>query len=131
MNSPDGGPTLRMLRHGRVELALHELRRGPGRPLLLLHGLGEQTPSEVPTWAARWSGPVLGLDFCGHGRSTSPRGGGYTAEALLGDVDAVIAEMGEMSIVGRGLGAYVAVSYTHLPEGTHSVRPEWQPPANP
>ena len=35
----------------RSQLALHELRAGAGRPLLLLHGLGERTPDAVPaTW---------------------------------------------------------------------------------
>lgn len=102
-------PASRRLAHGRVSLALHELRGGNGRPLLLLHGLGERTPTEVPTVAAGWPGPVLGLDFCGHGDSTVPRGGGYTAEALLADTDASIAELGELSILGRGLGAYVAL----------------------
>ena len=36
------------LRHAKVELALHTLREGEGRPLLLLHGLGERTPAAVP-----------------------------------------------------------------------------------
>ena len=36
------------LRHGRVTLALHELRAGEGRALLLLHGLGERSPEALP-----------------------------------------------------------------------------------
>ncbi len=98
-----------MLRHGRVELALHELRDGDGRPLLLLHGLGEQSPSEVPPQVASWPGPIHALDFTGHGRSTVPAGGGYTAEALMADADAALAELGPATILGRGLGAYVAL----------------------
>lgn len=96
------------LRHGRVRLALHRLREGEGRPLLLLHGLGEATPEEAPEWTAAWPGPVVGLDFTGHGRSTVTRGGGYTAETLLADADAALAELGAVTVVGRGLGAYVA-----------------------
>ena len=57
-------------RHGRIGLALHQLRPGPGRPLLLLHGLGEQSPTEVPAASAGWPGPVCALDFTGHGGST-------------------------------------------------------------
>ncbi len=97
------------LRHGKIELALHELRAGSGRPLLLLHGLGERSPREVPPELSSWPGPVLALDFTGHGESTIPRGGGYHPEMLLADVDAALAEIGEATIVGRGLGGYVAI----------------------
>jgi pimeloyl-ACP methyl ester carboxylesterase len=102
--------SVRFLDHVRVRLALHELRDAPGRPLLLLHGLGERTPTEVPTWVAEaWNGPVLGLDFTGHGLSTIPVGGGYTCEALMADADAVVADVGPLTVLGRGLGAYVAL----------------------
>jgi pimeloyl-ACP methyl ester carboxylesterase len=95
--------------HNRARLALHELRAGAGRPLLLLHGLGESTPVQPPTFTDPWPGPVYGLDFVGHGESTVPASGGYTAEILMGDVDAALAELGSVSIMGRGLGAYVAL----------------------
>ena len=98
-----------MLTHVRSSLALHELRAGEGRALLLLHGLGERTPSSAPETLAAWAGPVFGLDFAGHGASTRPGGGGYTAEILMGDVDAALAYLGSATVVGRGLGAYVAL----------------------
>jgi pimeloyl-ACP methyl ester carboxylesterase len=99
-----------MIRHGRTSLALHELRSGSsGRPLLHLHGLGERTPASVPSQYSAWPGPVYGLDFTGHGESSVPKGGGYTCEMLMADVDAALAELGETTLVGRGLGAYVAV----------------------
>ena len=108
----DGEPT--WLVHGKVRLALHRLtaEAGAGRadtPLLILHGLGEQSPPAVPAWAAAWPGPVHALDFTGHGGSTVPRGGGYTAEALMGDADAALAHLGPCTVLGRGLGAYVAL----------------------
>ena len=94
--------------HGKIELALHHLRpattalkigtgttgigkNGTGtRPLLLLHGLGEASPADVPWYVATWPGPIAALDFTGHGGSTIPRGGGYTAEILLADADAAL-----------------------------------------
>jgi pimeloyl-ACP methyl ester carboxylesterase len=100
----------RKLRHNRVELALHELgERQDGPALLLLHGLGERTPKRVPASCAAWPGRVLGLDFTGHGDSSMPRGGGYTAEILMGDVDAALAQLGPATLLGRGLGAYIAL----------------------
>lgn len=103
-----GHPVVRLV-HNRIELALHELRSGTGRHLLLLHGLGERSPDRVPAWAAAWPGPVAALDFTGHGESTIPRGGGYTTEILLGDADAALAHLGTATVVGRGLGAFVAL----------------------
>jgi pimeloyl-ACP methyl ester carboxylesterase len=97
------------LRHNRAELALHELRAGAGRPLLLLHGLGERTPVGVPRYVEAWPGGVYGLDFTGHGASTVPDGGGYTAEILMADVDTALAHLGAVTILGRGLGAYIAL----------------------
>ena len=95
--------------HNRVTLALHQLRRGDGRPLLLLHGLGEAAPDEVPPWLTTWTGPIAALDFTGHGRSTLPLGGGYTAEILLADADIALAALGQATVLGRGLGAYIAL----------------------
>ena len=96
------------LRHNRVDLALHHIG-GDGPTLLLLHGLGEHSPLEVPAWASTWTGAVWALDFTGHGASTIPNGGGYTAEVLMGDVDAALEHLGRATILGRGLGGYVAL----------------------
>lgn len=98
-----------LLTHNRIQLALHSLRQGEGRALLLLHGLGEQSPANCPEWASSWPGPVQALDFTGHGASTIPSGGGYSAEILLADADTAIAHLGEATVVGRGLGAYIAL----------------------
>jgi pimeloyl-ACP methyl ester carboxylesterase len=95
------------LRHNRVDLAMHEIKQGSGRPLLLLHGLGENAErmARVPV---SWNGPVWALDFTGHGESSVPRGGGYSAEILMADVDIALRHIGQSTILGRGLGAYVA-----------------------
>ena len=100
-------PTL--LRHAKIDLALHRLREGDGPQLLLLHGLGERSPSAVPPMAEAWPGPVAALDFTGHGESTVPAGGGYTCEILMGDADTALAVLGPLTLLGRGLGAYVAL----------------------
>ncbi len=102
-------PNIITLTHGKSHLALHLLREGWGRPLLLLHGLGEHSPATVPEHLAAWTGPVYALDLTGHGASTRPQGGGYTAEMLMGDVDAAIAHLGSVTVYGRGLGAYIAL----------------------
>lgn len=98
-----------MLQHGKVSLALHHLRGGDGRALLLLHGLGERSPDALPGWAESWPGPIAALDFTGHGSSTIPRGGGYSAEMMLADADIALGHLGGATVVGRGLGAYVAL----------------------
>jgi pimeloyl-ACP methyl ester carboxylesterase len=104
-------PEISWLRHHRIDLALHRISEGERpsfRPLLLLHGLGECTPDRLPA-GVEWPGVVFGLDFTGHGRSTVPVGGGYTSEILVGDVDAVLERLGQVTILGRGLGAYIAL----------------------
>ena len=92
------------LTHMRLSLALHILREADGPALLMLHGLGEATPARPPAYTDRWPGPVYGLDFTGHGSSDIPAGGGYTSEALIGDVDSALAHLGEATLLGRGLG---------------------------
>lgn len=101
---------MRVLVHNQVQLALHPLREGDGRALLLLHGLGERTPDALaPELAAAWPGPVFGLDFTGHGASTVPCGGGYTCEVLMADADTALDELGQVTVHGRGLGGYVGL----------------------
>lgn len=110
-----------MLRHNKIDLALHLLRAEPldpavpSRTLLLLHGLGDQSPSDVPHWVASWPGPIAALDFTGHGASTVPSSGGYSPEMLMADVDQALAHLTQgdpkatITVLGRGLGAYVAL----------------------
>ena len=64
---------------------------------------------DVPTDVEGWVGSIWGLDFTGHGESTMPVGGGYSAEVLLGDVDAAINHLGTVTLIGRGLGGYIAL----------------------
>lgn len=95
------------LQHNHVTLALHKVRDGEGRALLLLHGLGEDA-AHMATIDVEWSGPVWALDFTGHGMSTVPRGGGYSCEVLMADADVALRHIGEATVLGRGLGGYIA-----------------------
>jgi pimeloyl-ACP methyl ester carboxylesterase len=100
------------LQHGRIRLALHTLqprRDSSAHPLLLLHGLGESAQAHRPESFSHWPGPVHALDFTGHGLSTIPQGGGYSCEVLMGDADVALARIGPATVLGRGLGAYVAL----------------------
>ena len=108
MSGPQAGGST-TIRHAKVDLVLHHLREGDGLPLLLLHGLGERSPRLAPAVASAWPGPVHALDLTGHGASTVPSGGGYTCEVLMADADAALGLLGPATVLGRGLGAYVAL----------------------
>lgn len=97
------------LTHNKTKLAFHTLRSGDGPALLLLHGLGDHSPKTVPADVEAWPGPVYALDFTGHGESTVPGGGGYTAELLMGDADIGLSMIGQATLLGRGLGGYIAL----------------------
>ena len=80
--------------HGKVRLALHGLRaregQGAAAPARARRALAGAAPRETQAWP----GPICALDFTGHGASTVPRGGGYTAEILMADADAALAQLG-------------------------------------
>ncbi|WP_027014654.1 alpha/beta fold hydrolase [Comamonas composti] len=103
------------LQHGRIRLALHQLKTfaekalPAAHPLLMLHGLGESSGTHAEATFSGWPGPVYALDFTGHGVSTIPRGGGYSSEALMADADIALAHLGQATLCARGLGAYVGV----------------------
>lgn len=92
--------------HGRISLALHELRDAPGPALLCLHALGGSAADFADV---AWPGRVFALDFTGHGASDRLRGGGYHPETLAGDADAALAHIGPAHLAGAGIGAYVAL----------------------
>jgi pimeloyl-ACP methyl ester carboxylesterase len=96
-----------MLQHNQISLALHKVREGTGRALLMLHGLGDSA-EQMSKLHVKWNGPVWALDFTGHGQSTVPRGGGYSSEILMADADIALRHLGEATVLGRGLGAYIA-----------------------
>ena len=99
---------------GRIFVALHELtgevkREREALPLLAMHELGASHQSFAGL-EAHWPGPVYALDFAGHGASDAPRGRAYSAEQLwVADADNALAHIGRAAVVGRGVGAYVAL----------------------
>lgn len=98
----------RRIQAGRLQLALHTLQDAEGSPLLLLHALygsGRDWTNDV----SAWPGPVLALDFSGHGESQWLAGGGYYPELFAADADQAAAEIGPCHVMGTGLGAYVAL----------------------
>ncbi len=97
------------LGHGKLTLVLHRIRSGSGRPLLLLHGLGECSPRSPEAEVADWPGPIFALDFTGHGESSIPVGGGYSPELFLADADTALAHLGVATLLGYGIGAYTAL----------------------
>ena len=98
------------LNHAGVKPALYLLSEGAGRPLLLLHAHASSHLEWQPSPA--WPGSVWALDFAGHGTSAWRRGGAYTPELFAADADTALARIGTTPpplLVGRGLGAYVAL----------------------
>ncbi len=72
-----GPPAIRARRDGR-RAALHDDRRAPATPVLLLHGLGATKGSFLPTVAAlAGSFRTIALDLPGFGDSCKPLGARY------------------------------------------------------
>ncbi len=90
---------------------------GEGDPLVLVHGIAESRrafDAVVPALAA--SHQVLRLDLRGHGESSD--GPAYGADALVGDVAAVVEQLGldAPRLVGHSLGgAIVSLLAAGLP----------------
>jgi len=70
---------MKSLEHGRVRIALRELRPGPGPALLAVHGL-RGSSEEWGDSLASWKGAVHALDLTGHGESARLAGGAYHPE---------------------------------------------------
>ena len=90
---------------------IHDIRRGSGRPLLLIHGLGASLrswdPILAPLAATR---SVIAIDLPGHGESPVEPGSG-TFAGLADSVERYIGEQGlsGIDVVGSSLGARVAL----------------------
>lgn len=90
---------------------IHDIRRGKGRQLLLIHGLGATIRSWDPILAplaAKRS--VIAIDLPGHGQSPVEDDSG-TFAGLANSVERYIRDrsLGQIDIVGSSLGARIAL----------------------
>ena len=90
---------------------IHDIRRGSGPRLLMIHGLGATLRSWDPildTLAAKRS--VIAIDLPGHGQSPVEQDSG-TFAGLADSVERYIAEQGlsGIDVVGSSLGARIAL----------------------
>lgn len=104
---------------GQPPVTLYYEEHGAGRPLLLLHGLGESTftwHEILPALAARHR--VIALDLKGFGRSDKPEDGAYSADDQAALVARFIRARGlsDLTVVGHSFGGTVALR-TALAEG--------------
>ena len=87
------------------------IRRGTGKPLLLVHGLGGHwqswTPMLAPLAASR---EVILFDLPGHGSSPAEPDSG-TFEGLVGSVERLVARegLGGIDMVGSSMGARIVL----------------------
>ncbi|MES2290287.1 MAG: alpha/beta fold hydrolase [Pseudomonadota bacterium] len=90
---------------------MHEIQRGAGRKLLLIHGLGGswQSWSTIirPLSAER---TLIAIDLPGHGATPPDRDSG-TFEGLVGSVERYIAdrELDGIDVVGSSMGARIVL----------------------
>ena len=101
-------------------LRLHLLDRGSGRPLLALHGTGDNARTWdllAPSLAKFFR--VLALDQRGHGESAWAMPPAYRCEDYLRDLSAVIDILGldGMILLGHSMGALHASLYAALNPG--------------
>ena len=92
---------------------LHCATVGSGPPVVLVHGMGDDSSVWDKT-AAALAGDFActAVDLPGHGRSPAPDDpGAYEREAVLEAIDAVLERTGPALVVGHSLGGYLALAH--------------------
>lgn len=96
-------------------MRLHTVTAGQGSPpIVFIHGMGTSAASWTECMAALADRHrVIAVDLLGHGRSPVPDDPAeYTRDAALGDIDQLLAELGEPAVlVGHSLGGYLALAH--------------------
>lgn len=93
---------------------LHTVRRGSGRPIVFVHGLGNSATAWercMDLLADRFT--VIAVDLLGHGDSPVPDDPDeYTRDRALADLDDVVGELDAKAVmVGHSLGGYLTLAY--------------------
>jgi pimeloyl-ACP methyl ester carboxylesterase len=95
-------------------MRLNVVRRGEGRPIVFLHGLG----TSAGTWSAVTDAiadrcETFAVDLLGHGASPVPDDPAeYTRDRALDDIDELIGGLDEPPVlVGHSLGGYLALAH--------------------
>ena len=85
---------------------------------VLVHGLGEHGGryQHLAAWFTPLGATVYAMDHRGHGRSGGPRGHAPSLDALLNDIDAVVARArtesgGPVVLIGHSFGGLLAIAY--------------------
>jgi pimeloyl-ACP methyl ester carboxylesterase len=95
-------------------MRVHVERRGQGRPIVFLHGMGVSSESFAAQMSAledRFT--VVAWDLLGHGKSPVPADPElYSRDGALEDLDEILATLDEKPIlVGHSLGGYLALAH--------------------
>ncbi|KQH79676.1 hydrolase [Mycobacterium gordonae] len=98
---------------------MHFVRRGQGKPLLLVHGLGSSWRNwdlVLPALSAQRE--VIAVDLPGFGES-APMAGPVTIASLTDSVEAFIGEhrLGDVDIVGSSMGARMVLEMARRGHG--------------
>lgn len=92
---------------------LHRTTVGSGPPVVLLHGMGDDSSVWDET-VAELAGDFActAVDLPGHGRSSAPDNpAAYEREAVLDAIDEVLEQTGPALLVGHSLGGYLALAH--------------------
>ena len=104
-------------------MVLNFERRGSGRPLLMVHGLGANLRTWAPILAAlRNSHELILIDLPGHGKS-SPLSGRQTFEAYSDSLVSFVQSQGLFTadLVGSSVGGRLVLELARLGIGRHCV----------
>jgi len=85
-----------------------------GLPVVFLHSFAGDTSHWSDQLShLRETRRAIAIDLRGHGKSDAPANGDYSVEAMAGDVDAVVNNLGltRFVLVGHSLGGSTAIAY--------------------